>query len=91
MRVHFYATLRDLAGVPEVEVEMGPGATVRVVFEWLVERYPGLAGRLFDESGELSPHLLVHVSGWDILLGAGLDTPLKPDDRIRIFMQIAGG
>jgi molybdopterin synthase sulfur carrier subunit len=91
IRVRFFAMLRDDVGGPSVEVVLEPGRTVRDLFHRLVERYPALGRRLFDDRGGLSPHLFVFVDGRSILLGEGLDTPLAPDAEVSIFPPIAGG
>jgi len=46
--VQFYAQLRDLAGMSEVELEMQPGATVNELLESIYQRTPAL--RTHDKS-----------------------------------------
>ena len=46
--VQFYAQLRDLAGISEVELEMPPGATVNELLESIYHRTPAL--RTHDKS-----------------------------------------
>ena len=46
--VQFYAQLRDLAGMSELELEMQPGATVNELLESIYQRTPAL--RTHDKS-----------------------------------------
>ncbi len=41
--LRFFSTFRDLAGVKESTIDLGRDATVGVLFDELVARYPGLA------------------------------------------------
>jgi sulfur-carrier protein len=48
LRVQFYAQLRDLAGVPTVDVDLKNGATVSDLLEQVYARFPAL--RSHDQS-----------------------------------------
>lgn len=48
IRAQFYAQLRDLAGVPEIDVDLVEGATVRDLLELVYAQQPKL--RLHDKS-----------------------------------------
>jgi molybdopterin synthase sulfur carrier subunit len=48
VRVQFYAQLRDLAGVRDLDVDLREGATVRDLLEQIYARYPAL--RVHDKS-----------------------------------------
>ncbi len=53
--------MRDVTG-GQLELQV-QGDTVRGVLRALGQRYPGLQERLWDEEGELAPHLAVVVDG----------------------------
>jgi len=50
MKVHvqFYAQLRDLAGTPQLDVDLAQGSTIRELLEKLYEQKPAL--RAHDKS-----------------------------------------
>lgn len=92
MKVHFYATLRDIVGQKTIQVDLPAEATVRQLLDILIARYPPLKRELFDENGELWRHVHVIVNGRDApYLKQALDTPVKPDDTINIFPAVGGG
>ena len=41
--VRMFARLREIAGVPEIAIEVPDGLDARAVWDVLVERHPGLA------------------------------------------------
>ena len=43
--VQFYAQLRDLAGTPELQVELQPGATVTDLLDELYRTHPALTAQ----------------------------------------------
>ncbi len=66
VRVQFYAQLRDLIGMRELELELGDGATVRDLLEQLYAERPALGAHdnsiligvgleFVDRSYELNP------------------------------------
>ncbi|MBK5227937.1 MAG: MoaD/ThiS family protein [Actinobacteria bacterium] len=83
--VHLRHPLRGLAGDQE-RVEVA-GEDVRVVVRELEERYPGTAGWILDETGDLRPHVSVFVGGEK----ARVDSKIGPDDEIYILHAISGG
>ena len=95
MRVNFYATLRQITGKKTVEVETGDGAaslTVRELLDRLFSVYPGLAGELVDEQGDLHGYVHVLINGRDApYLQTGMDTRLSPEDHVDIFPAVGGG
>jgi len=67
------------------------GATVGEVFQQLTERYPGLAGNLVDDSGNLHKFVNVYKDDDDIRYLDGLDTKVADGDVISILPAVAGG
>jgi molybdopterin converting factor small subunit len=67
------------------------GATVGEVFSELVERYPGLAGQLVDESGGLHKFVNVYRNDDDIRYLEQLDAKVSEGDVISILPAVAGG
>ena len=85
--VKFYASLRNTAGDKEIHV---PAATLRLVLDSLVERFPALQQQVWDGT-VLRPHVVVTLNGQVIDPETGLEIPVGPDDHIAIFPPIAGG
>ena len=75
-------------GAPEVSAEPG---TLREVISRLDAAYPGISGRLLDESGELRGFVNIYVGEEDVRFLDGLKTQLKSGDQISIVPAIAGG
>ena len=91
MRVRFFATLRQFVGAKEVEVNVGPGDTVRHALQQLEAEYPALQGRILGEQRDLKKSLNIFVSGRSIKFKQGLDTVLQEGDVLAIFPPLAGG
>lgn len=91
MKVMLFATLREVAGAKEVEVDLEAGATVRHALERLVDLYPNLKEEIFTERGALQRSVIILLRGRNIRLEGGLDTVLGEDDYLAIFPPVAGG
>jgi adenylyltransferase/sulfurtransferase len=57
----------------------------------LVQQHPTLRQHLFNGEGELRPFVNLFLNDEDIRHLQGLDTPVKPEDRLMIIPSIAGG
>jgi len=66
-------------------------ATVREAIADLDRRYPGIAARVLDGSGDVKRFIRVFVGAEDIAGLSGLDTPVGERDEIEIIPAIAGG
>ncbi len=86
--IKFFANLRRIMGTRETEVDE---PTVREVLDTLCVAYPKLEPAVFDEHGNVHPHVRIMVNGHDIALGRGLETPVTTTDEIAIFPPIGGG
>lgn len=88
IKVVLIGVLSHLAGRSELEVERA-----RTVAELLssLRIYPKLYNRLFDRRGELAPDIYIAVNDVDVRLLSGLDTELKPGDRVLVLAHIHGG
>jgi MoaD family protein len=79
IRVQFYAQLRDLIGVRELDVDLSQGATVRNLLEAIYAKQPAL--RSHDKSILIGAGVeFVHRSH-----------KLKPGDEIAIMPPVQGG
>ncbi|MDT8307152.1 MAG: ubiquitin-like small modifier protein 1 [Anaerolineae bacterium] len=92
MNVHFYATLRRIAGQKTVKFDLSEGTTVQELVEAVVTRFPAMRDELLDEEGKLYPHVHVFVNGRDApYMDAALETEITRTDKIDIFPAVAGG
>ena len=67
------------------------GATVGDVFHSLIDRYPGLAGNLVDDAGQLHKFVNVYRNDDDIRYLEQLDTKVADGDVISVLPAVAGG
>src|SRR6478672_5229018 len=72
VRVRLFAMQRELAGTRQVELELGPGATIEAAWEALVGRFPVLApGRpavRFARNGAYAPADAALVDGDEVAM-----------------------
>jgi molybdopterin synthase sulfur carrier subunit len=54
-------------------------------------QYPGMADRIYDDTGEVRRFVNLFVNGEDIRFLAGTDTKLKSGDELSIVPAMAGG
>jgi molybdopterin synthase sulfur carrier subunit len=89
VRVRIPTPLRSATdGVAEVLAEP---ATLNNVLDDLEDRYPGMKGRLRDETGELRRFVNVYVNGEDVRFLQGLATRIAAGDELSIVPAVAGG
>jgi molybdopterin synthase catalytic subunit len=79
VRVRLFARLSEVAGVREVEVEVGEGMLVGEVWASLVERWPEMAG--FEAS------LLYAVNAEFV----AKDHAVLPGDELALIPPVSGG
>lgn len=90
MRLRLFATLRNLAGAKELEMEAPP--TVGALLEELSRRWgKAFDDQLFDDEGHLLPGVIVLVNGRHIAHLDGRETPLCDGDAVDLFPPLAGG
>jgi sulfur-carrier protein len=79
IHVHFYAQLRDLIGVRELDVDLSEGATVRDLLEKIYAHQPAL--RSHDKS-------ILIGAGVEFV---DRNHKLKPGEEIAIMPPVQGG
>ncbi len=89
MRLSLPPPLRRFAGGdPEVAVE---GGDVASLLESLAARYPQLAQRLLDDSGQVRRFASLYLNGVDVRRLGGPRCPVGPGDRLAVVLALAGG
>ena len=68
-----------------------PGPTVRSVLGALVSDFPAVRAQLFDEDGQVRPHIRVFVNGTDICGLQGQDTVLAERDEVYLIAAMTDG
>jgi molybdopterin converting factor small subunit len=68
-----------------------PASSLTEILSALATRYPSLKFHLLDSDGKLRRHFTVFVNGENIRDLNGIDTPLRPDDKIILLASAAGG
>lgn len=79
LKLRFFASLKDLTGESEMEVELEGATTVREVLQQLKNRFPRLE--------QYEPVLLVAVN----LEYSDLDSLVSPGDEVSFFPPVSGG
>lgn len=89
--IKLFATLRDIAGVKEIQVPFRDGETVRELLADVTKVHPTLGAAIIAPNGELTglAHILVH--GRHIQWLQGLDTVIRADDQLVFLPPSAGG
>jgi molybdopterin converting factor small subunit len=74
----------------QAEVTADPG-TLREVLAGLDATYPGLAGRIVDDAGNLRRFVNVYVGEEDVRFAQGLETPVPSGAHVSVIPAVAGG
>ena len=83
VRVKFFATLRDITGLREIEVK-GVG-NIRELLNILYEKFGDKFKREIEEKN------MILVNGHNILDLEGYDTKIDEGDEVAIFPPVGGG
>lgn len=69
----------------------GEGDTLRDVLQKLDADYPGIGGRILDETGKIRRFVNVYVGEEDVRFAEGLDTTTPQGVQISVIPAVAGG
>ena len=72
------------------EVSAGEG-TLREIIAGLDAAYPGIGGRIVDDTGKLRRFVNVYVGDEDVRFAQGLDTPVPSGTHVSVIPAVAGG
>jgi molybdopterin converting factor small subunit len=79
------------AGESDVAVGVGEGAALSDVVKALDASYPGIAGRVLDDAGQIRRFVNVYVNDDDVRFASGLETPTPDGTKVSIIPAVAGG
>lgn len=92
MKVNFYSTFREHAGVKTATISAPEDATIRWIISKVLEEFPGLNRLWLDKSGALHGHVHISLNQVDVMaLPNQLDTVVKEEDVVDFFPPITGG
>ena len=89
VQVRIPTILRTFTG-GQAEVTADPG-TLREVLTGLDATYPGLSGRIVDDTGNLRRFVNVYVGEEDVRFAQGLETPVPAGAHVSVIPAVAGG
>lgn len=78
-------------GAADVSVSVQDQATLSDVVAALEARYPGIGGRVLDDSGQIRRFVNVYVDDDDVRFASGLQTPTPDGTRVSVIPAVAGG
>ena len=78
-------------GVSDVSVSVVDEATLSDVVAALDASYPGIGGRVLDDSGQIRRFVNVYVDDDDVRFASGLQTPTPDGTRVSVIPAVAGG
>jgi len=90
VKVLFFAPFREMFGTGEREVDLADAPSVLQLLNFLCNSNEG-RDKLFDDSGELRPHVTILKNGTSIKTLNGVHTELEEGDEIALFPPISGG
>ncbi len=67
------------------------GSTVGEIISALTTKFPGIAGQIVTDDGQLHRFVNVYVNDDDVRYVGKLDAPVKDGDTISILPAVAGG
>ncbi|MEM2214056.1 MAG: ubiquitin-like small modifier protein 1 [Candidatus Nezhaarchaeales archaeon] len=91
VKVKFFALIREVTGVKEVEEEVEDGVTVRKLLEKLCEKMPKKFQNFIFNGREVSKNLIILVNRKGIRELDGLETKLKDGDEVALLPPVSGG
>lgn len=90
VELRFFATFREAVGRKTVERDYD-AETVGDVLRAVEDEWPGLAGDVLDDDGDVRPQLSVLKNGREIVHMTGTATPVADGDTLSVFPPVAGG
>ncbi len=78
-------------GAADVSVSVRDDATLSDVVAALDASYPGIGGRVLDDTGGIRRFVNVYVDDDDVRFASGLQTPTPDGTKISVIPAVAGG
>lgn len=92
VKVRYFTTLHELAGVPEEEMSVEDGTTLADLIERIVIEYGEEAqSYLYHKEKTIDPSIHLLINGKDSKTLLGVKTELRDGDVVAIIPPIGGG
>lgn len=91
MKIRLYATLRDLVGTRQMDMQADDFKNVEMVLHHLVQQFPQLHELIWQPDGSLAGYVAVILNGRDIRHLNGIETSVSDEDTLDIFPPVGGG
>jgi len=89
VHVSYLGLVRNVIGRGEEDIEVLPGASVRQLLRFLIEKHgPPFKESVFEQSGELRPMAQMCVDDRDIKELHGLDARLRSGKEVSILVGV---
>lgn len=89
--IKVFGDLKNIIGESGCEINIVPGSTVYDALNNLIQSYPVLEKKIFDNRRRLSRYINIFINGHNIKTMKSLGTALKENDRIVLVPPFGGG
>jgi sulfur-carrier protein len=90
IKVKLFAPFRELFNTGEGEVELNGVPDVRRLLDFLCDTEKRRE-KIFEDSGELRPYVMVLINGKSIRMLNDTRTELEEGDEVALFPPVSGG
>jgi len=89
--VRFYAYLGDLIqNKNDIEIQLEEGSNIRDLLEKIFKSYD-IRNKIMEDTHTVKQWVKILINGRQLRFLSGLQTILKPNDKISIFPPVIGG
>ncbi len=92
MKIKFYSTFSEYAGVKVTDISFPPNSTVQDVVDRVISTYPALKPVWLNQHGELHVHVHIGINQVDVMAYPDqMATVVSETDEIDFYPPITGG
>ncbi|MCC6442134.1 MAG: MoaD family protein [Armatimonadetes bacterium] len=89
IKLNLFASLRQIAGQKQLEIEAGEGATAQDVLKQFAERFKEARKYIFNTEGRILTSTIILIN--DDTVNADQPVALKNGDELSVLLPTAGG
>ena len=90
VKIKLLRPFSDAIGKNELELDFN-GSTLQNLLRDLVTKYPKLRKEIYTKNNELTDYICIFVNDKPITALNGVESKLKNDDEILLFVPVSGG